>query len=582
MNWFKNRKTATKLLIGFGVMAIVILAQAYVSSNEMEVLFGSLDQIHEKHATGLVHLNEASEQLNMISRTLDGAVLDGNAAAVPKQISDIQKYREIFSREFEAYQKSVVLDTTRAKAKEIEKLVIELIPEQDRILTLIHERDLEGARAELKTTRAANSQIDEKLSELVQSKFVLMNKAADEAAASFRSTRRLLLAMMIVTIGMAFGIGITTARLISRPLKETVDILQAVAEGDFTRRLEIATHDEVGQMAVALNQAVGGMRQALLDVSQASSSVAAASQQLAAASEELSSGAQEQASSLEETSATLEEITSTARQNADNARQANQLAGGSRDAAEKGGQVVTEAVAAMREINTASKQISDIITTIDEIAFQTNLLALNAAVEAARAGEQGRGFAVVAGEVRNLAGRSATAAKEIKALIQGSVRKVENGAQLVDRSGQTLQEIIVSVKRVTDIVGEIAAASQEQAIGVDQVNKAMSQMDNVTQANSAQTEELSSTAQSLSSHAEHLQRLVSRFKLGDGQSLKEEPVLQRPASPPMTEPVLKVVPKKARAAGAAGPVFAEAGAFKSLENGHHGVAKGQDGGFEEF
>ena len=218
-----------------------------------------------------------------------------------------------------------------------------------------------------------------------------------------------------------------------------------------------------------------------------------------------------------------EEITGTVKQNADKAKQANQLAVGSRDVAEKGGQVVVQAVRSMTEINLSSKKIADIITTIDEIAFQTNLLALNAAVEAARAGEQGRGFAVVVSEVRNLAQRSATAAKEIKGLIQDSVQKVEAGSALVNKSGETLNEIVSSVKRVTDIIAEIAAASQEQTTGIDQVNRAVTQMDQVTQANAAQTEELSSTAQSLAAQAEELQAVVGRFKLAAGGQEESTP-----------------------------------------------------------
>jgi len=244
-----------------------------------------------------------------------------------------------------------------------------------------------------------------------------------------------------------------------------------------------------------------------------SDQLADASGQLASASEEIASGAQEQASSLEETASTLEEITATVKQNSDSAQQARQLASGSKDVAEKGGQVVGTAVEAMDAINQSSKKIADIITAIDEIAFQTNLLALNAAVEAARAGEQGRGFAVVASEVRNLAQRSATAAKEIKALIQDSVKKVDTGTELVNRSGSTLQEIVTSVKRVTDIVTEIAAASREQSTGIDQVNKAVTQMDSVTQRNASQTEEMSATAQTLTEQAAQLRDLVTQFKL---------------------------------------------------------------------
>ena len=270
---------------------------------------------------------------------------------------------------------------------------------------------------------------------------------------------------------------------------------------------------------MSLLAAMKGMQHNLVNVvtqiKTASADVSTAVQQLATASEQLASGAQEQASSLEETAASLEEITGTVKQNADNARQANQLAVGSRDVAEKGGKVVSDAVSSIGEINIASKKIADIISTIDEIAFQTNLLALNAAVEAARAGEQGRGFAVVASEVRNLAQRSATAAKEIKGLIQDSVQKVEAGSELVHKSGETLTEIVGSVKRVTDIIAEIAAASQEQSTGIDQVNRAVIQMDHVTQSNAAQTEELSSTAQSLASQAAQLQMVVSRFKVGN-------------------------------------------------------------------
>jgi PAS domain S-box-containing protein len=294
--------------------------------------------------------------------------------------------------------------------------------------------------------------------------------------------------------------------------------VNAIAEGNFDSIVPDLGTDAVGQVGTALNQAIVAINDAMKEVRQVSGTVSSAAEQLTSASREISSGAQTQASSLEETASSLEEITSTVKQNTDNAQQARQLAVGSRDVAEKGGEVVGEAVKAMCEINQSSKKIADIITTIDEIAFQTNLLALNAAVEAARAGEQGRGFAVVASEVRNLAQRSASAAKEIKNLIQDSVRKVEVGTDLVNRSGSSLNDIVNSVKRVTDIVAEIAAASKEQLTGIEQVNKAVSQMDRITQSNAAQTEEMSGTADSLLSHARQLGDLVLRFKLSGGQS----------------------------------------------------------------
>jgi methyl-accepting chemotaxis protein len=296
-----------------------------------------------------------------------------------------------------------------------------------------------------------------------------------------------------------------------------LSVVNSIASGDFNQSVPNLGNDAIGQVGDALNSAIASVRGTLTEVRDVAATVANAAQQMSSASEEIASGAQEQASSLEETASSLEEITSTVKQNTDNAQQARQLATGSRDVAEKGGSVVGKAVDAMRAINGSSKQISDIITTIDEIAFQTNLLALNAAVEAARAGEQGRGFAVVAAEVRNLAQRSAAAAKEIKTLIQDSRGKVENGTELVNKSGETLTEIVDSVKQVTDIVSEIAAASNEQLIGIEQVNRAVAEMDRVTQSNATQTEEMSGTSMALLTHAEQLSAIVAKFRLEEAR-----------------------------------------------------------------
>ena len=326
-------------------------------------------------------------------------------------------------------------------------------------------------------------------------------------------------------------------------VEKILTAVNSLAEGDFTIDVPELGSDEVGQVASALSSAVTSMRSALVGVREVAGGVSSSAQELTSATQEVSRGAQNQASSLEETASSLEEITTTVKQNTDNAQQARQLANGSRDVAENGGQVVGEAVKAMAEINQASTKIANIITTIDEIAFQTNLLALNAAVEAARAGEQGRGFAVVAAEVRNLAQRSASAAKEIKALIQDSVRKVENGTELVNESGKTLSEIVNSVKRVTDIVAEIAAASKEQLAGIEQVNRAMSSMDRVTQNNATQTEQMSSTASNLAANAGELQQMVGHFKLDDGaptfsapHSHVEDDFAGQPVAPPVATP----------------------------------------------
>jgi len=333
-----------------------------------------------------------------------------------------------------------------------------------------------------------------------------------------RTYRWIMGIVSILASALVFSLGWITARQIWKGLEQVNQAMQTLSENDLTAKLELTSKDEIGQLASSYNHAIEQIRTTLRQVTDGAANASSAAQQLAAASESIASGSQEQAASLEETSASLEEITATVRQSADNARQASQLAVNARESAERGQEVVSTAISAMAEINTASAKISDIISTIDEIAFQTNLLAVNAAVEAARAGEEGRGFAVVASEVRSLAQRSAVAAKEIKGLIQDSLRKVETGSELVNRSGETLQAIVGSVKRVTDIVGEIAAAAGEQSAGVEQVNTAVTQMDQVTQANSAQTEELSATAQSLSEQSAHLLELVSTFTLSTGEN----------------------------------------------------------------
>ena len=374
------------------------------------------------------------------------------------------------------------------------------------------------------------------------------------------------------------GIYLGIARRLVGPLRAAAELGElASGNADLTRRLAVSSHDEVGRLSHALNGFLDNLHGLVQEIRGAASQVGAASQQLSAASRQVASGAQEQASSLEETAASLEELTGTVRQNADNARQASQLAIGAREKAEKGGQVVTAAVGAMQEITTASKKIADIVTVIDEIAFQTNLLALNAAVEAARAGEQGRGFAVVATEVRTLAQRSAAAAKEIKGLIQDSVDKVHDGSELVNRSGQMLGEIVTGVKQVTDIVSEIAVASEEQSRGIEQVNRAVTLMDQIVQSNAAQTEELSSTAQNLTSQARELQELVRRFRV------TEEAPEPRPVLDPAGRRVKPPLALARRGPGDRAKPSEPAHAGASAGNGSGGgSAAAWDNEFEEF
>ena len=310
-------------------------------------------------------------------------------------------------------------------------------------------------------------------------------------------------------------------------MAEAQTALGALAEGDLTHVMQGNYQGQLEKIKTSVNGALANLSETITTVRGAVEAVSNGSEEISKGNEDLSQRTSEQASALEETSASMEEMTSTVKQNADNAKQANQLAIAARDTADKGGSVTRKAVDAMGEINKSSKKIADIITVIDEIAFQTNLLALNAAVEAARAGEHGRGFAVVAAEVRNLAQRSATAAKEIKGLINESIQRVNDGSDLVNQSGKTLEEIVSSVKRVTDIIAEITAASQEQASGIDQVNKAVMSMDETTQQNAALVEQTTSAAQSMKEQAKELLQQVSSFNTGQAEAPQRGPAVAK-------------------------------------------------------
>ncbi|MBT9553262.1 MAG: MCP four helix bundle domain-containing protein [Hydrogenophaga sp.] len=354
------------------------------------------------------------------------------------------------------------------------------------------------------------------------------------------------LAVVILVVLMVFSTYV--ASVLRRRVAFTQAVAERVRDGDLTHSVADTARDEFTPLLVTMKDMQASLTRVVTEVRQGADGVATASAQIAQGNSDLSSRTEQQASALEETSASMEQMGSTASQNADNARQASQLATSASTVAVQGGEVVSQVVQTMKDINHSSQKISDIIGVIDGIAFQTNILALNAAVEAARAGEQGRGFAVVAAEVRNLAQRSAEAAKEIKGLINASVERVEQGTVLVDQAGSTMQEIVLSIQRVTDIVGEISSASNEQSAGVGQVSEAVSQMDQATQQNAALVEESAAAAGSLQQQAEQLVHAVSVFKLAGAGGPTARPA---PAPAARVEPLPRVTPLKLAASPAA-------------------------------
>jgi methyl-accepting chemotaxis protein len=370
------------------------------------------------------------------------------------------------------------------------------------------------------------------LDELVQHQKKLAQQSYEEAAAAARAAMAVLFVLLLVAVAASGAAALLMSRAIVRPLHVAIRTAAHIAGGDLTTEVRVRGSDETADLLRALDQMAQNLRRLVSEVSGGAHMVADTSAQIAQGNQDLSQRTEEQASTLEETASSMEELTSTVSLNAQNARQASQLAIGASDIARKGGHVVGQVVHTMSGISESSRKISDIIGVIDGIAFQTNILALNAAVEAARAGEQGRGFAVVAAEVRNLAQRSAAAAKEIKGLIGESVDKVDAGARLVDAAGKTMEEIVGSVKKVSDLIAEIAAASEEQDAGIQQVNTAVTQMDQVVQQNASLVEEATAATESMKGQAASLLEMVARFKLGDATAAParvQAPAASRPA-----------------------------------------------------
>lgn len=513
-----NLKIGVRLAIGFGITLVLLCLIGVLALAQVSKVYEGTDQLSSNWLPSVQTLGEVRSFANVMRRTTLSSVLavdpkDRQAQmarhddAVPKFEAALSKYEKMISSPEERQ----LFDNFKASwtsYRGSEQKIRQSLTQGDSGLN--DARTLATGESSMAFSAATN---------VIEKDIELNRRGAEQASADAATSFHVTLLLTSVLVGVAVALGVAAAVLITRsitvPIRRSVDIAETVARGDLTSRIDAYGKDETSQLLRALRHMNERLADVVARVRAGSENIATASAQIAAGNTDLSQRTEEQAASLQETAASMEELTATVKQNTENAHQGNSLATSASEVAVRGGEVVRKVIETMHDISSSSAKVAEIISVIEGIAFQTNILALNAAVEAARAGEQGRGFAVVAGEVRTLAQRSATAAKEIKDLIGDSVSKVSVGSGLVEDAGRTMQEVVQSVKRVTDLMGEIASASVEQHTGIEQVNTAVMQMDEVTQQNAALVEEASAAAQSMAVQSGSLRELVAIFRLHD-------------------------------------------------------------------
>jgi len=547
-------KISTRILLMLSVLATLLIFIGLLGLYGMSQTNERMRSIYEDRAVPLKQLGDINYLANRNRILVMDMMLtlgrEGDQAHLDKRFSEIQKNQERLMAIWKAYKATKMTTEEAQLAAKMEKLgsayTAEALLSTAKILAA---RDLSSGsgmyEGRISPQAPAFQEVTNDLTELQK------RIAAEEyqAATEFYALQRALsISSIVLGLVAAAVLGWTLQQGIRKSLQEAMAAAHAVASGDLTHRIQVLGRDEISELLRELTKMQASLSDVVQRVRGGAESVSTASAEIAQGNQDLSSRTESQASALEETAASMEQLSSTVQQNADNARQANQLASNAASVAVQGGEVVGQVVETMRGISESSRQIVEIINVIDGIAFQTNILALNAAVEAARAGEQGRGFAVVASEVRNLAQRSAEAAKEIKQLITDSVSRVEQGTGQVDQAGATMNEIVNSIRRVSDIVAEISAASTEQSAGVSQVGEAVMQLDQTTQQNAAMVEEMSAAASSLRSQAQDLVQTVAAFKVNGHQASAAAPAVSRaaPAASRPAAPALKPAPRMAR------------------------------------
>jgi methyl-accepting chemotaxis protein len=528
-----NWKIGTRLAAGLGVSIVFMVGIAVIGIGNLGKLNNNTKDLASDKVPKVILAYETIGGVNDIARAMRNAMLSKDPEVIKAEMERVDKRKVENATRLEKLGVLIAADDdpqSKAKLQAVLDAREKYMVVQTAFVAMsgdVGKHD-ESVTYLLSTVRKEQTAYLNSLTELVKYQNAAIEDASAVAEQSYSSSRNMMMLLTLVAAGLAAWVLLWITRSITRPLNRAVGMAQAVAGGDLTMRIECDSTDETGQLLRALIDMNDSLARTVGQVRSGTDTIATASNQIASGNLDLSSRTEQQASSLEETASSMEELTSTVTQNAENARQATKLVVSASDFATKGGQVVGQVVTTMGAIKESSSKIVDIISVIDGIAFQTNILALNAAVEAARAGEQGRGFAVVASEVRNLAQRSASAAKEIKELIGRSVETVDAGAALVDEAGATMDGIVKAVKQVADIMTEISAASSEQSSGIEQVNQAIVSIDDATQQNAALVEEAAAAAQSMRDQADLLAQAVSVFKLAGAPAYAAPPRRPQP------------------------------------------------------
>ncbi|AXA78110.1 methyl-accepting chemotaxis protein [Achromobacter xylosoxidans] len=526
-NLFGNLSIGTRLTLGFGTVLALLLALTGLSQYELTHIGGINRAITEQTWAKANAINIIDVTTRANARANLELIVNTDPRTAETLFARIDTNRKTIDQALETLRPLFRTEDERQKLRLLEDVRGRYVKSFQGVGVLLKRGERDAARQRLlEETLPLLDGLQDRVIEIsrIQSAEMVDAGADSQRVIDNAGMLNLILSAMAVVLGGLFAWRVSKS--ITAPLAQAVSVAETVARGDLGQPIHAVTRDETGRLLRALHDMQDKLAGAVRTIRAGSETISSAAGQIAAGNTDLSSRTEEQAASLEETAASMEELASTVKQNADNARQANQLAASASEVAQRGGAVVSAVVSTMGDISASSRKISEIVSVIDGIAFQTNILALNAAVEAARAGEQGKGFAVVAGEVRSLAQRSAQAAREVKTLIEASVSKVAEGAGQAENAGTTMQEVVASVKRVTDIMGEIAAASQEQASGIEQVNRAVSQMDEVTQQNAALVEEAAAAAGSMQDQAHALVRAVGVFRLSEDAARREAVVAQ--------------------------------------------------------